>query len=117
MRGRVFLSRFESQYSSPAVIWRLASALDQQQLVTKLRMQDHLFPIRQLIAFSFLMNWRFSGKICVNKNNRPFDKFILLLTGHGLLQQGQKNRYCMSVLEVGFGHSTRCLANLRLGLI
>ena len=115
MRGRVFLSRFESQYSSPAVIWRLASALDQQQLVTKLRMQDHLFPIRQLIAFSFLMNWRFSGKICVNKNNRPFDKFILLLTGFGLLQQGPKNRYCVSILEVGSGRSIRYLANLQLG--
>jgi hypothetical protein len=111
------LPGFETQYSNPAVIWLLASALDQQQLVTKLRMQDHLFPIRQLIVFSFLMNWRFSGKVYVNKNNRPFDKFILLLTGHRLLQQGQKNRYSVSVLEVGFGRSTRRLASLRLGLI
>jgi len=34
------------------------------------------------------MNGGFSGKIYVNKNNRPFDKFILLLTRFGLLQQG-----------------------------
>jgi hypothetical protein len=39
------------------------------------------------------MNWRFLGKIYVNKNNRPFDKFILLLMGFVLLQQGQENRY------------------------
>ena len=106
---------FEPQYSSPAVIRLLASALAQQQLVTKLRMQDHLFPIRQLIVFSFLMNWRFSGKIYVNKNNRTFGKFILLSTGFGLLQQGQKSRYSMSILEVGSGRSIRCLANLQLG--
>ena len=61
------------------------------------------------------MNWRFSGKIYVNKNNRSFGKFILLLTGFGLLQQEQKNRYCVFILEVGPGNSIRCTANLQLG--
>jgi hypothetical protein len=54
-------------------------------------------------------------KIYVNKNNRIFGKFILLSTGFGLLQQGPKNRYCVSILEVGPGRSVRCLANLQLG--
>ena len=97
------------------MIWRLARASDQQQLVTRLRTQGHVFVIRQLIVFNFLMNWRFSGKIYVNKNKRTFGKFILLLTGFGLLQQGQKNRYCVSFLEVSPWRSIRCLANLQLG--
>tara|TARA_B100001059_G_scaffold50905_1_gene44268 strand:- start:143 stop:247 length:105 start_codon:yes stop_codon:yes gene_type:complete len=33
------------------------------------------------------MNWWFSRKIYVNKNNCLFGKFILLLMGFGLLQQ------------------------------
>jgi hypothetical protein len=106
---------FETQYSSHAVISGLACAADQQQLATGFRIQDHLFAIRQLIVFNFSMNRRFSRKIYVNKNNRPFGKFILLLTGFGLLQQGQKNRYCVCILEVGSGHSIRCTANLQLG--
>ena len=71
------------------MIWRSAGASDQQQLATGFHTQDHLFAIRQLIVFNFLMNWRFAGKIYVNKNNRTFGKFILLLTDFGLLQQGQ----------------------------
>jgi hypothetical protein len=71
-------------------------------------MQGHLFAIRQLIVFNFLISWRFLGKIYVNKNNRTFGKFILLLMDVGLLQQGQKNRYCVFVLEVGSRLSTRC---------
>jgi hypothetical protein len=51
-----FLLVFETQYSSLAVIWRLASAADQWQLATGFRMQDHLFPIRQLIVFNFSVN-------------------------------------------------------------
>ena len=93
----------------------LVYAADQQQLATGFRIQDHLFAIRQLIVFNFSMNRRFSRKIYVNKNNRLFSKFILLLTGFGLLQQGQKNRYCVFILEVGSGHSIRCTANLQLG--
>ncbi|MBP07242.1 MAG: hypothetical protein CMH08_05055 [Marinovum sp.] len=81
------------------MIWWLASAPDQQQLATRLRTQDQLFTIRQLIVFNFLMNWRFLGKIYVNKNNQPFDKFILLLMGFVLLQQGQENRYCGVILD------------------
>ena len=38
------------------MIWRLARAADQQQLAIGFRMQDHLFAIRQLIVFNFLMN-------------------------------------------------------------
>jgi hypothetical protein len=64
------------------------SLQDQQQLATELRMQGQLFAIRQLIVFNFLMNWWFSRKIYVNKNNHSFGKFILLLMGFGLLQQG-----------------------------
>jgi hypothetical protein len=84
-------------------------------LSPRFRTQDHLFAIRQLIMFNFSINWRFTAKIYVNKNNRTFGKFILLLMGFGLLQQGQKNRYCMLILEVGSGRSIRCLANLQLG--
>ena len=115
MRGGIFLPVFETQYSIHAVIWRLARAADQQQLATGFRTQDHLFTIRQLIVFNFSMNWRFSRKVYVNKNNRTFGKFILLSTCFGLLQQGQKNRYCVFILEVGSGHSIRCTANLQLG--
>ena len=115
MMGGLFLPFFETQYSNHTVIWRLASAPEQQQLATGLRIQDYLFAIRQLIAFNFLMGWQFSHKIYVNKNNRSFSKFILLLTGFGLLQQGQKNRYCIYILEVGPRRSIRCLANLQLG--
>ena len=97
------------------MIWRLVSAADQWQLAPRFRIQDHLFAIRQLIVFNFLVNWRFAGKIYVNKNNRTFGKFILLLIGFALLQQGQKNRYCGFVLEVGSRRSIRCLANLQLG--
>ena len=61
---------------------------DKQQLATGLRMQGQLFAIRYLIVFNFLMNWWFSRNIYVNKNNRSFGKFILLLTGFRLLQQG-----------------------------
>jgi hypothetical protein len=57
---------FEAQYLGNAVIWCLVSAPDQQQLATGLRMQDHLFAIRQLIVFNFLMNWQFWRKIYVN---------------------------------------------------
>jgi hypothetical protein len=103
---------FETQYSSHVVIWGLACAADQPQLTTGVRTQDHLFAIRQLIVFNFSMNWRFLRKIYVNKNNRTFGKFILLSTGFGLLQQGQKNRYSMFILAVGFGRSIRCLANI-----
>ena len=70
------------------MIWRLARAADQQQLAIGFRTQDHLFAIRQLIVFNFLMNWWFLRKIYVNKNNRSLGKFILLLAGFGLLQQG-----------------------------
>ena len=70
------------------MIWRLARAADQQQLATGFRTQDHLFAIRQLIVFNFLMKWWFLRKIYVNKNNRSLGKFILLLAGFGLLQQG-----------------------------
>jgi hypothetical protein len=86
----------------------LASAPDQQQLATGLRIQGHLFTIRQLIVFNFLMNWWFAREIYVNKNNRSFGKFILLLKGFGLLQQGQKHRYCRTFLEVGFGSGIYC---------
>ena len=51
-------------------------------------MQGQLFAIRYLIVFNFLMNWWFLRKIYVNKNNRSLGKFILLLAGFGLLQQG-----------------------------
>jgi hypothetical protein len=61
------------------------------------------------------VNWWFAGKIYVNKNNRTFGKFILLLTGFALLQQVQKNRYCGFILEVGSGRSIRCLTSLQLG--
>jgi len=54
--GRVFLPVFETQYSSHAVMWGLACAADQPQLATGFRTQDHLFTIRQLIVFNFLMN-------------------------------------------------------------
>ena len=80
-------------------------------------MQDHLFAIRQLIVFNFSMSWWFSYQINVNKNNRTFGKFILLLTGFDLLQQGQNNRYCILLLEVGSGRSIRCLVNLQLGQV
>ena len=80
------------------MIWRLARVSDQQQLATGFRTQDYLFAIRQLIVFNFSINWGFVGKVYVNKNNRTFDKFILLLTGRGPLQQGQKNRYCVCIL-------------------
>ncbi|MDC0649429.1 hypothetical protein OAQ37_02850 [Alphaproteobacteria bacterium] len=93
----------------------MARASDQQQLATRFRTQDHLFAIRQLIVFNFSMNWWFLGKVYVNKNKRTFGKFIFLLTGFGLLQQGQKNRYCVFILEVGSRRSIRCLANLQLG--
>jgi hypothetical protein len=56
MRGGLFLSVFETQYSSHAVIWGLVCAADQQQLATGFGMQDHLFAIRQLIVFNFSMN-------------------------------------------------------------
>ena len=115
MRGGLFLPIFETQYSSRVVIWWLLSAVDQWQLAPRFRTQDYLFTIRQLIVFNFSVNWRFVGKIYVNKNNRTFGKFILLLTCFALLQQGQKNRYCGFVLEVGSGHSIRWLANLQLG--
>jgi hypothetical protein len=51
-----FLPVFETQYSSHAMIWRLARAADQQQLAIGFRTQDHLFAIRQLIVFNFSMN-------------------------------------------------------------
>ena len=114
--GRAYFCRFlRLKCLSHAVIWRLAGAPGQQQSAPRFRTQDHLFAIRQLIMFNFSINWRFTAKIYVNKNNRTFGKFILLLMGFGLLQQGQKNRYCMLILEVGSGRSIRCLANLQLG--
>jgi hypothetical protein len=115
MRERAFLPVFETQCLSHAMIWRLARASDQQHLAIGFRTQDHLFAIRQLIVFNFSMNWRFVGKIYVNKNNRTFGKFILLLTCFGLLQQGKKNRYYILILAVGSGRSIRCLDNLQLG--
>ena len=78
-------------------------------------MQGHQFPIRQLIVFNFSMNWQFPCKFYVNKNNRTIGKFILLLAGFDLLQQRQKNRYCVEILEVGSGRIIRCLASLQLG--
>jgi len=114
--GRAFFCRFlRLKCLSHAVIWRLVGAPGQQQSAPRFRTQDHLFAIRQLIVFNFSMNWRFAGKIYVNKNNRIFGKFILLLMGFGLLQQGKKNRYCILILEVSSGRSIRCLANLQLG--
>jgi len=79
---------FETQYLGHPGIWRFERASDQWQLATGLCIQGHLFTIRQLIVFNFSMNWRFARKIYVNKNNCSFDKFILLLAGFGLLQQG-----------------------------
>jgi hypothetical protein len=98
MKERAFLLIFEIQCLSLGVIWRLARASDQWQLATGLRMQGHLFTIRQLIVFNFSINGQVARKVHVNKNNCLFGKFILLLTGFGLLQQRQKNRYCMSIL-------------------
>ena len=94
------------------MIWRLAGAPGQQQLAPRFRSQDQLFAIRQLFVFNFSINWRLAGKVYVNKNNRTFGKFILLLMGFGPLQQGQKNRYYMLILGVGSRPSIRCLANL-----
>jgi hypothetical protein len=79
---------FETHYSNHVAIWRLAGAADPLAVSDKVSQLRLPLCDSAIDCVQFFDEWAVFRQDYVNKNNRPFDKFILLLTRFGLLQQG-----------------------------